>query len=227
VRELIQQTLELPEASGDRFSGYAVIGQPFSSGHVLAMRCFGASSVGPAYNSVWHRDPDGNWSFYQNVPLDEGCARYFGAAITGSLTGPVRIEWNGPNQFRVTVAAPGEIVWEVRLAPTIVTNTMNAIGRALPSRWWKKSSTLGIMEAVARWVLRTGEMRLTGHTPNGHRFTASPRLIWQIAESRATIRGVDAGPPGRLATQAVLADFRIPQRGLFAITTAVLEAGPR
>jgi hypothetical protein len=36
----------IPDDIGDRFSGYAVIGLPFSSGHVLALRRFEASSVG-------------------------------------------------------------------------------------------------------------------------------------------------------------------------------------
>ena len=42
----------IPDGRGDRFSGYAVIGLPFSSGHVLALRCFPASSLGAAYTSV-------------------------------------------------------------------------------------------------------------------------------------------------------------------------------
>jgi hypothetical protein len=62
-----------------------------------------------------------------------------------------------------------------------------------------------------------------GCTPNGQVFTAAPRLIWSIAESRATIRGVDAGTPGPLPKQAMLGDFCIPQRGIFAIVTSVME----
>jgi hypothetical protein len=79
------------------------------------------------------------------------------------------------------------------------------------------------METAARCVLRTGEMKLTGCTPNGQVFTAAPRLIWSIAESRATIRGVDAGAPARLPKQAMLGDFCIPQRGIFAIVASVME----
>jgi hypothetical protein len=41
----------IPDGRGDRFSGYAVIGLPFSSGHVLALRCFPASSLGAACSS--------------------------------------------------------------------------------------------------------------------------------------------------------------------------------
>ncbi len=103
----------IPDGSGDRFSGYAVIGQPFSSGHVLALRCFEASSLGTAYTSVWHRDPNGRWTFHQNVPPEQSCPRYFGAAITENTTQAIRIEWTDRRRFRVTVDAPGEIVWEI------------------------------------------------------------------------------------------------------------------
>jgi hypothetical protein len=213
----------IPDGSGDRFSGYAVIGLPFFSGHVLALRCFEASSVGVAYTSVWHRDPKGRWTFHQNVPPEQSCPRYFGAAIAENTTEPIRIDWTDQRRFSVTVDAPGEIVWDIRLAPTPATRMMNSAVNAMPVSWWRNRSVLCTMETAARWMLGAGEMKLTGHTPNGHAFTAMPRWIWSIAESRATIRGVDAGEPGPLPKQAMLGDLCIPQRGIFAIVTAVLE----
>ncbi len=213
----------IPCGSGDRFSGCAVIGLPFSSGHVLALRRVEASSIGPAYTSVWQRDPDGRWTFHQNVPPDDSCPRYFGAAISENTTEPIRIDWTGPREFRVTVDAPGDIVWDVRLAPALATRMMNAAASAMPSSWWKKRPVLSTMEIAARSILGTGEMNLTGYTPNGQTFTAMPRLVWLIAESRATIRGVNVGSPAPLPKQAMLGDFRIPQRGIFAIFTSILE----
>jgi hypothetical protein len=38
----IEETASLPSGSGERFAGYAVIGLPFRSGHVLALRRFPA-----------------------------------------------------------------------------------------------------------------------------------------------------------------------------------------
>ena len=72
-------------------------------------------------------------------------------------------------------------------------------------------------------MLGAGAIKLAGNTPNGQAFTGMPRRIWSIAESRATIRGVDAGEPAPLPKQAMLADLCIPQRGIFAIVAAVLE----
>lgn len=213
----------IPDGSGDRFTGYAVIGLPFSSGHVLALRCFGASSLGTAYTSVWHRDPKGRWTFHQNVPPEQSCPRYFGAAIAENTTERIRIDWTDRHRFCVAVDAPGEIRWDVRLTPTLATSMMNTAASAMPSSWWRKRAVLSTMESTARWMLGTGRMKLSGSTPNGQTFTAVPRLIWPVAESRASIRGVDAGAPAPLPKQAMLGDFCIPQRGIFAIFTCVLE----
>ena len=200
-----------------------MIGLTFSSGHVLALRRFEASSVGAAYTSVWHRDPKGRWTFHQNVRPEQSCPRYFGAAITENTTEPIRIDWTDQRRFCVTVDAPGEIVWDIRLAPTLATRMMNMAASAMPSSWWGRRPLLSTMGTAARWILGTGQMNLTGCTPNGQVFTGIPRWIWSIAESRATIRGVDAGAPAPLPKQAMLGDFCIPQRGIFAIVTAVLE----
>jgi hypothetical protein len=157
------------------------------------------------------------------VPPEQSCPRYFGAAIAENTIETIQIEWRDQRRFCVTVDAPGDIVWEIRLAPTPATRMINRAANLMPVSWWGKRSLLSTMETAARWMLGAGEMNLTGHTPNGHAFTAIPRLIWSIAESRATIRGVDAGKPAPLPKQARLGDLCIPQRGLFAIVTAVLE----
>lgn len=47
VVDAIERDTFVPSGPGDAFSGYAVIGLPFRSGHVLALRRFFASSLGP------------------------------------------------------------------------------------------------------------------------------------------------------------------------------------
>ena len=47
--ELVQEVERHPEpppGSGERFAGYGVMGLPFRSGHVLALRRSPASSIG-------------------------------------------------------------------------------------------------------------------------------------------------------------------------------------
>jgi hypothetical protein len=105
IAERLEQRAELPGGEEERFAGYAVMGVPFASCHVLGLRHFPASSLGPGYTSVWHRDPDGRWVFCQDVPPEQGCSLYFGSALEGSLTGQVRIVWPGPRELIVSVQA--------------------------------------------------------------------------------------------------------------------------
>src|SRR5215210_265536 len=81
----LEKGLRLPPGNSERFSGYGVMGLTFSSGHILGLRRFPASSVGPGYTSVWHQNSAGLWTFYQNVPPQQACSRYFGSAITEVL----------------------------------------------------------------------------------------------------------------------------------------------
>lgn len=108
LRELIatiEESPSLPAGSGERFNGYGVMGLPFDSGHVLAMRRFPASSVGSGYSSVWHRGPDGRWTFYADVAPQQACTRYFGLAAAAAFETPVTIRWPGPLRLEVSVPA--------------------------------------------------------------------------------------------------------------------------
>ena len=63
----IEACPRVPAGSEERFAGYGVMGLPFGSGHLLALRRFPASSIGPGYRSVWHCDPNGRWTFFQEI----------------------------------------------------------------------------------------------------------------------------------------------------------------
>ena len=92
------------------------MGLPFTSGHILALRRFPASSVGPPFRSVWHRDPSGRWTFFQDVPSVQGCARYFGAAVAEVVAATIEIAWDGPRRFSVTVTGSGRrLDWSLTL----------------------------------------------------------------------------------------------------------------
>jgi hypothetical protein len=227
-REIVDQIEDspaLPAGNADRFAGYAVIGVPFRSGHILAMRRFPASSVGPGYTSVWHRDPRGVWTFYSTIDPDLGCSRYFGREIMHNVVAPIGIEWTGPEQFTVNVGSA--LQWEVRLAESFPTRLMNATASLMPDAWWQKDSILKAMGVAARFGLGAGKMNLAGKTPNGHAFIANPQRVWLIDSSRAVLNGLDLGPLGALDRQAHLNDLFIPQRGLFAVARAYLRTPRR
>jgi hypothetical protein len=221
----IERHASLPPGTEDRFAGYAVIGLPFRSGHVLSLRRFPVSSVGPEYPSVWHRDPAGQWTFYSTVAPEQGCSRYFGSEIERNVAAPIHIEWLGPAQFLVVVK--DAVTWEVTLAETLASRIINTAARLLPEGWWRKRSVLSLMGTAARLTLGTGRMNLAGRVPNGQEFVANPRKVWLVESSQAIIGGVDAGPVGPLAEQARLRDLLIPQRGVFAVVRAFMGTESR
>jgi hypothetical protein len=98
----VKRESELPPGTEERFSGYGIMGMPFRSGHVLGLRRFPASSIGPGYRSVWHRDPAGRWTFYEDQPAELACTRYFGAEVDQVREGPDRLDrlssLRGPRQ---------------------------------------------------------------------------------------------------------------------------------
>jgi len=222
VVDRIESGQALPGGSCDRFAGYAVMGLPFRSGHVLALRRFPASSIGPGFTTVWHRDPRGLWTFHSTVDPEFGCSRYFGGAVTQNVIAPVEIEWKGPAHFTVNVAAT--LSWEIKMADSLSTHLLNGLGSLVPESWWQSKFVLRAVGMAARVTLRAGKVNLTGMTPNGQRFIANPRQIWLIESSHATVNGLDLGPVGPLARQARLNDFLIPQRGLFAVARGFMES---
>jgi hypothetical protein len=223
-REMVQRAeanAQLPSGSDERFAGYGVMGLPFASGHVLALRRFPASSLGPGYISVWHRSPEGRWTFWQNVPPAQACPRYFGAAIAESLQRDIDVSWTGPRDLAVRIE--GEVDWSLSVGSTPVTSAMNTMAALLPDTLWRNSFVLRAMESMAGLALHAGRVGMRGVSPNKQRFIANPLRIWFVTQTRATVRGVDLGPMGALPKQARLGDLWIPQRGILAIGRAFFE----
>ena len=80
------------------------------------------------------------------------------------------------------------------------------------------------MGVAAQVGLGAGNLRLTGRLPNGQTYIASPSMFWLIDESRAVIGDVGLGRPAPLPEQGRLGEFLIPQRGIFAVTSAYIES---
>ncbi|MBV9577668.1 MAG: hypothetical protein JO057_03655 [Chloroflexi bacterium] len=200
------------------------MGLPFRSGHVLALRRFPASSIGPAYRSIWHRDPDGRWSFLQDVAPDNACTRYFGSAGDEVMSATIDIHWNTPTAFTVTaVGGPHRLDWSVVLSSSVTTRLLNVVGSVLPESWWQNRWLLSSMETVAGRLLHAGELHFTGQTPNAQHFTFLPLQVWLVADSAATLDGVQLGKIGAAPIQGALGDFRTPQRGVFATGRAFFQ----
>jgi hypothetical protein len=182
---------------------------------VLGLRRFPASSIGPGYRSVWHRDPSGRWTFYQDQPDELACTRYFGAEVDEVRRVPIAIDWTGPGRFEVRT--DGDLQWMIEVGSTPVTQILNRLGSLLPLRAWRSTAVLAVMSRVAGGALRAGRVRLAGIAPNGQRFVANPLTIWVATRSRATVGGDDLGEMGPAPEQAHLRDFALPQRGVFVV----------
>jgi hypothetical protein len=191
------------------------MGQPFASGQVLGLRRWTASSIGEQFTSIWHREADGNWHFYESAQPEFACSRWFGHGVQESTVVDIEVTWESPHVLHVT--SPELVDWTLTLGASPMTRVMSSVGRLLPLPAWRSSAMLKAMGAVASSTLGVGRVSMTGLTANGLPFDANPHRIWRVVDATAKIRGEDAGPPAPLAEQARLGDFWIPQQGIFAM----------
>ena len=219
----IEGGTRLKPGPAERFRGFAVMGVPFASGHVLAMRKFPASSVGPGYTSVWHRDPEGAWTMWVDSEPLHACPRYFGSGVERVVRAPIDVSWPGETRMIVRIQEERVLDWEIILASTPTTRFLSAVGKATPDVLWRRRSVLSAMAAVAGPMLRVGRLSLHGNAPNGQWFKANPKSICAVIGGRALLDGADLGGLGPLPETAALGDFVIPRRGIFAVGQALFE----
>jgi hypothetical protein len=153
---------------------------------------------------------------FADVEPSRSCARYFSAAVAEAITADVAIDWTGQTQLDVAVPA-ARLEWTVHLESTWQTRAVNWVVSRLPDSTWQRTSVLSAVSLGVRYLLDVGAVGLFGRTPSGHRFVARPREVWMVGDSTATLRGETLGRPGRLAVQASLGDWRLPQQGVFVL----------
>ncbi len=221
--ESVERNPVLPSGPDERFTGFGVLGVPFSSGHILALRHFAASSVGPGYTSVWVRDPAGVWTMHSTADPGSACPRYFGSALASASTGGISLRWRDGHSFSVDVGDGLDLSWDLALAATPVTRLMSAVCGAVPERLWRSPAFLRAMGAVAGPVLGAGHIGLTGRVPNRQSFAARPRRMWFVRSSTAHLGGHSLGHVSAQPVQDRLGDFWIPQRGIFMIGSSLFE----
>src|SRR5579872_5781710 len=155
----------LPPGDCERVSGYGVMGLPFTSGHILGLRRWTASSIGDRFTSIWHRDPTGRWTFYESAACEVACSRYFGADVERFREGPIDLTWEGSHRLRVRTG-DGAVDWGIEVGSTPVTRIVSAMGSLMPLAAWRSGPVLRTMGAVAGRALGVGRVQLTGTTSN-------------------------------------------------------------
>ena len=221
--ERLERGAKLPRGNEERFSGYGVLGVPFASGDLLAMRRFPASSLGESYTSVWHRDPQGRWTIYTSVAPQLACPRYFGSAIDEAAVREIEVTWTSPRDFTLSMEEDSALEWHLSLAQPPATRLIDAVDSVLPDALWRKEAVLKAMGKAGGLMLRAGRLPLAGRVPNGQRFHLKPKHIWVIRSSTARMGDQDLGSVAALGVQTRLGDFWIPQRGMFVIGHAFFE----
>ena len=58
IVQMLECSQTVPGGRDECFNGYGVMGVPFASGDLLALRRFPKTSIGDMYTPVWHRRPD-------------------------------------------------------------------------------------------------------------------------------------------------------------------------
>lgn len=210
---------EAPWPDHEYVRGWGVMGLPFDSGHVLALRIFPQSSFGP-YRTVWHRDPDGRWSIYADAArVEHACPRYYAPAC--SYVGPARIgvEWTGPRTVRITMDEPA-LEWTVTAARSPLMGVLNPISAALPLASWRPPALLRARELLAQ-ALGMGRLKMAGTTPSGHTGLLMPHRMYLVDASSAVLDGVDLGSPTRLPDAPEIGGVPLPARGVLAIGQAM------
>jgi hypothetical protein len=221
--EAATKTMPLPDGDDERVVGFGVMGLPFANGHYLAYRDFPETSFSPAYRSVWHRTPDGVWTFYATTPGPQSCSRYLSSATTvDPVVCEIQAQWLTPWSLAITVA--GVLDWRVDITATAATRAMTAVARSMPSPMMKNRKTLAMMGPIVGPILGVGRINLTGHLPNGQEFRIAPKRVWAVADSTAILHGHDLGPVGPHSEQGSLADFQLPQRGICVVAQGRFEA---
>ena len=223
IAEAIEEHVKLPGGKAERFAGYAVMALPFQSGHVLALRRFPSTSIGPGYVSIWHRTPEGSWTIYADAPPIRSCSRYFSNATDRHVETPIELAWDDERTLRVRAGGDVGLDWKLSIASTPMTRVLNAMSSLIPGPLLRQRWLLAAMGRVVGPILGAGRIRLHGRVPNGQAFVANPRRMWTVADARASLGGCDFGPIGPLPEQAHLADFWMPQRGVFTVADVFLE----
>jgi hypothetical protein len=218
----IRRDISAIAGSGHRWSGFeqltgwAIMGLPFESGHVLGLRDFGVSDFAP-YRSIWHRDPAGNWSVHVDGPaLEVGCPRWWGPALHEATLASIRIECVDARTLRVSMAEPA-LDWTITLERRPMEGLMNLASAPMPTWSWRPRALRAMREVMGRGLLGLGRITMSEEAPAGVEAVLMPKVMYGVESSHATLGGLDLGGAVTAAAEPEIGRFRLPRRGVLAI----------
>jgi len=219
LKDLQRNVRPSPWKGYEHFRGYGVMMLPFSSGHLLGLRVFPENDFAP-YHSVWHRDPDGNWSIYNDGPsLNTTCPRWWGPALEHNKLTKIDLMWTGPNDLKVEMKEP-QLKWRMKMTDTSLLRWVNAANAAMPLWTWRLKPLVRLREWLAKQTLDMGDIRFAFTTPRGQEAVFITEQLFIIKSSEASWKGEDLGDPVRLEENPTIGDVPLPTRPIFVIGEA-------
>jgi hypothetical protein len=198
-----------------RLRGYGLLSLALESGDIIMFRRATASSMGPPFTTLWHRDPAGEWRFHVNVAPARSCLRFLGAAPERVRTDDISVVWKSRHELALYLRR-ARLHLAVRLEASPTMRVLGAAAALVPGTLWRTERVLRAAGTIAGGALRAGPLGLSGRTPTGHAYRVRPRAVWGVAAAAAVLDGRDLGGLHEMDSTAGPAGLVLPRRPLFA-----------
>lgn len=179
--------------NGEHYTGYGAPALAFRSGDVLAFHRVTASSAGPPFVELWHRDPDGRWTFHATVSPGRCIARHFTDPLTGVRSDDIEVRWTDDSALAVT-ARHARIRLALRLAGAPVASAASAMAAMVPQSVWSLPLAVRAASTLAGSSMMSGLLPVQGTTTAGDTFLIRPLRFWQVDGVACVLGGRDPGP---------------------------------
>ena len=203
-----------------RFDG-AIAGAAFSSGDRIVIGCWLGSPFGPFVDAMWAR-PDGTRVLVappgrplafvaSQYRFDEHVAAQTGARVSARM---LRIT-AGPLALEMSLQPPGVVSALLALRP----RPLRAAGP------WMWVEDVMLRPLVGPLVGGSAAIRIRGRTPGGVRERYCIHDVRSAASVRASVDGVDLGPPTPPTSPAGFGFSEFPPRPALVRLTSLFEPG--
>jgi hypothetical protein len=225
LRRLRRALAEGAVGCAAHFTGYGLLSLTLESGDVISFSRVEASSMGPPYTCVWHRDAAGRWRFHVNIAPSRSCLQFLAPAACDVRVGDISLVWKSRLELSLDIR-DARLHVGLRLATDVVMQALGAAAVLVPAPVWRSAGALRAIGRGAGAVLGAGGLRLAGRSPSGHVYRRRLAGIWGVAAAAAVLDGRDLGPMLDATQPVAVGGFLLPGRPLFAVSSSVFLADP-
>jgi hypothetical protein len=207
------------------FTGYGLLSLTLESGDIISFSRVVASSLGPPYTCVWHRDGAGRWRFHVNIAPSRSCLRFVVPAASDVRVDDISLVWKSRLELSLYIR-DARLHLGLRLATDVVMQALGAAALLVPAPVWRSDGALRVIGRAAGAVFGAGGLRFAGRSPSGHVYRRRLAGIWGVAAAAAVLDGRDLGPMLDATQPVAVGGFLLPGRPLFAVSSSVFAAEP-